>query len=162
MLKSIPEKDNSFLRIGSLRIGSLLGVNTKLPQIQHLHPQIRSSAPPSAFDIKLHKNWGSADNVLPHSESFFYFMILSRNICNNCPNRTRIRWDHLSLAWRNVVQSVILRISHLHLLNANQCQPHRTSRVDTKQLNLHQIATPITLMDLTTTGELEVSTLFIG
>lgn len=61
------EKDNSFLRIGSLRIGSLLGVNTKLPQIHH--HQIRSSAPPSSFDIKLHKNWGSADNVLPHSVS---------------------------------------------------------------------------------------------
>ncbi|CRL00298.1 CLUMA_CG013571, isoform A [Clunio marinus] len=63
------KKDNSFLRIGSLRIGSLLGVNTKIPQSPH-HQQIRSnrvSAPPSSFDIKLHKNWGSADNVLPHS-----------------------------------------------------------------------------------------------
>lgn len=63
------EKDNSFLRIGSLRIGNLLGVNTKLPQVHH-HQQIRSSAPPSSFDMKLHKSWGSADNVLPHSVRF--------------------------------------------------------------------------------------------
>lgn len=61
------EKDTSFLRIGSLRIGNLLGVtttNNKMHAIHH-HQQIRSSAPPSSFDLKLHKNWGSADNVLP-------------------------------------------------------------------------------------------------
>lgn len=55
------DKDNSFLRIGSLRIGSLLGVNHKIPS--QLHHQMRTSTPPTSLERMMHKSWGSADNV---------------------------------------------------------------------------------------------------
>ncbi|XP_070490153.1 ankyrin repeat domain-containing protein SOWAHC [Chironomus tepperi] len=64
--KKVSEKD-SFLRIGSLRIGNLLG-HTKGHHNNHNFIQRSSMQPPSSLDIKVHKNYGSVDNVsLPHS-----------------------------------------------------------------------------------------------
>ncbi|XP_058827933.1 uncharacterized protein LOC131687864, partial [Topomyia yanbarensis] len=70
--KKHTEKDSGFLRIGSLNVrvkktteafSNFLGVGTnttRLPQT------LRTSAPPSsAYFEKLHKSWGSADNI-PH------------------------------------------------------------------------------------------------
>ncbi|XP_058456702.1 uncharacterized protein LOC131434069 [Malaya genurostris] len=72
--KKHTEKDSGFLRIGSLNVrvkktteafSNFLGVGnntTRLPQ------NLRTSAPPtSAYFEKLHKSWGSADNI-PHED----------------------------------------------------------------------------------------------
>ncbi|XP_053686483.1 uncharacterized protein LOC128736023 [Sabethes cyaneus] len=73
--KKHTEKDSGFLRIGSLNVrvkrtteafSNFLGVGTnttRLPQ------NMRTSAPPnSAYFEKLHKSWGSADNI-PHEDN---------------------------------------------------------------------------------------------
>ncbi|XP_035784209.1 ankyrin repeat domain-containing protein SOWAHA-like [Anopheles albimanus] len=70
--KKHSEKDSGFLRIGSLNVrvkktteafSNFLGVGTnqtRMPPV--VAPVIRASAPP-LFADKLHKNWGSADNI---------------------------------------------------------------------------------------------------
>lgn len=79
------EKDLGFLRIGSLNVrvkktteafSNFLGVGNNnsavhtMPNVAHSNRMVhaRSSAPPtgSHFD-KIHKNWGSADNIPPVS-----------------------------------------------------------------------------------------------
>uniref|UniRef100_A0A182QU79 Uncharacterized protein n=1 Tax=Anopheles farauti TaxID=69004 RepID=A0A182QU79_9DIPT len=69
--KKHSEKDSGFLRIGSLNVrvkktteafSNFLGVGTN--QTRMPQTAIRSSAPPDALFIdKLHKTWGSADNI---------------------------------------------------------------------------------------------------
>uniref|UniRef100_A0A182JJR9 ANK_REP_REGION domain-containing protein n=1 Tax=Anopheles atroparvus TaxID=41427 RepID=A0A182JJR9_ANOAO len=69
--KKHSEKDSGFLRIGSLNVrvkktteafSNFLGVGTNQTRIPPT--AIRASAPPDALFIdKLHKTWGSADNI---------------------------------------------------------------------------------------------------
>uniref|UniRef100_A0A182V4M3 Uncharacterized protein n=1 Tax=Anopheles merus TaxID=30066 RepID=A0A182V4M3_ANOME len=69
--KKHSEKDSGFLRIGSLNVrvkktteafSNFLGVGTNQTRIPPT--AIRSSAPPDTLFIdKLHKSWGSADNI---------------------------------------------------------------------------------------------------
>lgn len=75
-LKMNPIEKDSFLRIGSLRIGNLLG-HTKGHHNNHNFIQRSSMQPPSSLDIKVHKNYGSVDNVsLPHSVIYKFMLFL--------------------------------------------------------------------------------------
>jgi hypothetical protein len=72
-----PIEKDSFLRIGSLRIGNLLG-HTKGHHNNHNFIQRSSMQPPSSLDIKVHKNYGSVDNVsLPHSVIYKFMLFLA-------------------------------------------------------------------------------------
>lgn len=71
-----PIEKDSFLRIGSLRIGNLLG-HTKGHHNNHNFIQRSSMQPPSSLDIKVHKNYGSVDNVsLPHSVIYEFIVVV--------------------------------------------------------------------------------------
>lgn len=86
------EKDLGFLRIGSLNVrvkktteafSNFLGVGSTQTRIPSSTPyNNRSSAPPSAashFD-KMHKTWGSADNIPQvriNKQYFLYYRIIA-------------------------------------------------------------------------------------
>ncbi|XP_037045054.1 ankyrin repeat domain-containing protein SOWAHC isoform X3 [Bradysia coprophila] len=71
------KKDLGFLRIGSLNVrvkrtteafSNFLGVGSNQTRIPP--PYLRTSAPSSmSYFEKVHKNWGSADNIIPHGRN---------------------------------------------------------------------------------------------
>lgn len=83
------EKDLGFLRIGSLNVrvkktteafSNFLGVGSSSNNLQynsslggHRMVHARSSVPSSASFDKIHKTWGSADNIPPVSKAIFVF-----------------------------------------------------------------------------------------